>query len=153
MQQKNVIGNFTVEGEMSQYFDKRAMNFFSLVPLSRRSEQNTSFITHCSTIISWWDTCFKTHKDLFFSKTKALCEAPSSFITMKESWHLCGPKFPGNHTRALVHPPGHPQFWSTEEAYEQRTSLWSQIPSKTDVERKSCTQKERHYSLLKLSLT
>ena len=89
--------NFPVEKEMSQYFDKQEMNFFffSLVPSARRKEQNASFITHSSTIISWWDTCFKTHKDLFSPLYKVWSSLRGSFSlkAMKVSWHLCGQSF------------------------------------------------------------
>lgn len=99
--------------------------------------KNTSFVSHSSTIISGGDTCFKeTRTSTPPTTTSTAPREASSPWSPERDLTLAQPKFLGNHRRALRHPLGHSRFWSTEAADEQHMSLWSQISSKTDVERK-----------------
>lgn len=127
---------------MSQYFDKKRRWMPHPPPLCHQQDEknkNISFISHSSTIISWGDTCFKDTRTFFFFSRSTKSTAPreaSSPWSPERVLTLAQPKFLGNHRRALIHPLGHSWFWSTEAADEQHMSLWSQISSKTDVERK-----------------
>lgn len=77
------IWNFTAEGEMSERFDKRMMNF-SLAPPNphyQAAEANASFLSHGFTIIFTADTCFKTRKDLFTSLSLSFARSLTHSLT------------------------------------------------------------------------
>lgn len=83
--ERYAIWNFTAEGEMSERFDKRAMNFPPLSPkppLSGLREANASFISHSLAIISCSDTCVKTQEDLFTPLSLSFSLTPALFLFM-----------------------------------------------------------------------